>query len=163
MDSYISCHNSVGLCALCPNSNNSLLAYPAKGTGQVGLVDLVNMESAPQGISAHETGITCLALNLQGTRLATSSEKVSKTQFTVCTSKCSSSSHTLTLISSPTLLTPSPHTHHLPYTPHTPHTSLPYIPLTHHHLLFTETIPTYVCMNMSYPGYPNSNIRHGYL
>lgn len=67
--------NPKGLCALCPNSNNSILAYPAKSTGHVGLVDLVDMESSPMVISAHETGIACLALNLQGTRLATSSEK----------------------------------------------------------------------------------------
>ncbi|KAG8040441.1 hypothetical protein G9C98_002437 [Cotesia typhae] len=44
--------NPRGLCVLCPNSDNSLLAFPA-----------------------HETPLSCIALNLQGTRLATASEK----------------------------------------------------------------------------------------
>ena len=65
--------NPKGLCALCADSRLCVLACPGlqKGHLRVELFDI----SRSTLIAAHESALSCLALNLDGSRLATASER----------------------------------------------------------------------------------------
>lgn len=65
--------NPKGLCALCPFSSNTVLVCPGLQRGHV-RVELYDLKKTSL-IPAHETALACLALNFDGTRLATASEK----------------------------------------------------------------------------------------
>lgn len=73
IDTIDTIQNPHGLCALCPNSNNTILACPGpeRGTVHLELYDLRKNKV----LVAHESDLACIALNLDGTRLATSSDK----------------------------------------------------------------------------------------
>jgi hypothetical protein len=66
--------NDQGLCSLCPYSNNTVVACPGLSAGTV-RVQLYDQNNKTQLINAHETALACIALNFDGTRLATASEK----------------------------------------------------------------------------------------
>lgn len=65
--------NPKGLCALCPNSQNIVLACPGVHRGHV-RIDLYDIKQT-NFIAAHETTLSAMTLNQDGTRLATASEK----------------------------------------------------------------------------------------
>mmetsp|Transcript_8959 Transcript_8959/g.17466 ORF Transcript_8959/g.17466 Transcript_8959/m.17466 type:complete len:371 (+) Transcript_8959:59-1171(+) len=65
--------NPAGLCALCPYASNTVLVCPGLQKGHV-RVELYDMKKTTI-IPAHETSLACFALNHDGTRLATASEK----------------------------------------------------------------------------------------
>lgn len=65
--------NPRGLCALCPNSSNTVLACPgvSRGTIRVELYDIRKTTLIP----AHEADLAQICLNLEGTKIATASDK----------------------------------------------------------------------------------------
>lgn len=69
-------HNPTGLIALAANSERCFLSYPAKNTsGEINIFDALKLESKLT-ISAHDNPIVSMTFNLDGTKLATASEKV---------------------------------------------------------------------------------------
>lgn len=73
--------NARGLCEVSPlaSSEKQILVFPGRKNGSVQLVDLSTtepgMSSAPVTISCHQTELACLAINQQGTMIATASQK----------------------------------------------------------------------------------------
>ena len=73
--------NPKGLCDVSPyaSSERQLLVFPGHRLGSIQLVDLANsepgMSSSPITINAHQSQIACIAINKQGTMVATASTK----------------------------------------------------------------------------------------
>uniref|UniRef100_A0A2I3SNA3 WD repeat domain phosphoinositide-interacting protein 4 n=1 Tax=Pan troglodytes TaxID=9598 RepID=A0A2I3SNA3_PANTR len=66
------------LCDLCPSLEKQLLVFPGHKCGSLQLVDLASTKpgtmSAPFTINAHQSDITCVSLNQQGTVVASASQ-----------------------------------------------------------------------------------------
>lgn len=62
-----------------PSSERQLVVFPGMRLGSIQLIDMNNtdprMSASPMNIKAHESAIACIAINSQGTLVATGSEK----------------------------------------------------------------------------------------
>jgi len=73
--------NPLGLCEVTPilSAERHLVVFPGHKVGSVQLIDLAHTEEntskSPMNLNAHQNDIACLALNSQGTLLATGSVK----------------------------------------------------------------------------------------
>ncbi|XP_050437315.1 WD repeat domain phosphoinositide-interacting protein 4-like [Adelges cooleyi] len=73
--------NPMGLCEVSPleTSEKQVLVFPGHKIGSIQLLDVSNLEtsssSAPITLNAHQGEITCLAVNQQGTLVASASSK----------------------------------------------------------------------------------------
>ncbi|XP_014671280.1 PREDICTED: WD repeat domain phosphoinositide-interacting protein 4-like [Priapulus caudatus] len=71
--------NPRGLCEVCPSSEKPLMVFPAHKSGSLQLVDLNLLEpdisTSPVTIKAHQGELACIAINQQGSMVATASRK----------------------------------------------------------------------------------------
>ena len=70
------CSNPKGICAVSPSKEVCVIAVPEKTAGSVRVVH-IDKASKIVNINAHQSPISALALNNEGTILATTSDKVS--------------------------------------------------------------------------------------
>ena len=64
--------NPGGLCSLSPSCDNSVLAMPGTRGGHLQLVDLQCADSPPLEISAHDSALSVIQLNVQVSYFLTS-------------------------------------------------------------------------------------------
>lgn len=68
--------NPRAICCLCPSSNNSLLVFPSPTSPSVVMcVNLADPDAPAKTITAHMRPLATIALNSDGTQIATASEK----------------------------------------------------------------------------------------
>lgn len=71
--------NPLGLCELCTSSEKQVMAVPGHKVGSLQLIDLSAADSgdsaSPVNINAHQGELACIAINHQGTLVATASAK----------------------------------------------------------------------------------------
>jgi WD40 repeat protein len=75
--------NPKGICAVSNDPKVTVMAYPDKQTGYIrvkayGMMDDLNIDNTFETtqIKAHESSIACLAINNEGTLIASASDKV---------------------------------------------------------------------------------------
>lgn len=73
MTSFETTNNPTGLLALSPKESNTVLVCPGLEPGKARIENFD--QNKTHNITAHETGLACIALNMEGTLLATASEK----------------------------------------------------------------------------------------
>lgn len=73
---FETCDNLKGVVALCTSNNNALVAFPGRQRGHIQLVDLADPKKTSSIIPAHNSTLSCLAFNLEGTKIASASERV---------------------------------------------------------------------------------------
>jgi WD repeat-containing protein 45 len=73
IDAIDTCFNPKGICALSADQNLSVLATPDKQKGQVKVT--VYEKNNSFVIAAHQSSLSCMALNFTGNLLATASDK----------------------------------------------------------------------------------------
>ena len=72
---FDTCQNPLGLCSLSPSCDNSVLAMPGTRPGTLHLVDLQSADSPPLDIAAHDSSLSIIQINVQGSKVATASTK----------------------------------------------------------------------------------------
>jgi WD40 repeat protein len=73
IDAIDTCYNPKGICALSPDPAVSVLATPDKTKGHVKVS--IYEKNHNYTIPAHQSSISCMALNYSGSLLATASDK----------------------------------------------------------------------------------------
>jgi len=66
--------NKNGVCALSPNSEGCLFAFPGEKEGSIHVLDVINLTSTIE-LEAHQGVIQCLTFNYNGSLLATASDR----------------------------------------------------------------------------------------
>jgi len=67
--------NPNGLICLSPTYQNVKLVYPSRTPGNVTIVDLAKLDEEPHEVQVHQGNVVALAINSDGKKLATASEK----------------------------------------------------------------------------------------
>ncbi|CAH1256691.1 WD repeat domain phosphoinositide-interacting protein 4-like isoform X1 [Branchiostoma lanceolatum] len=71
--------NPRGLVEVSPSTDHQIMVFPAHKCGSLQIVDIAtteeNISSSPVTLTAHQSEIACIAVNQQGTKLASASKK----------------------------------------------------------------------------------------
>lgn len=71
---FETCENPKGLCALSSGENTAILVIPSQKPGGILIINLGNPKDTKETV-AHESALSCIAINAEGTLVATTSQK----------------------------------------------------------------------------------------